>query len=74
MYFFILLVLNYNIWLSIVFAEKKFKLADGVMPEQGSKVRCGSCSEVWFYHPDKGNNPINQDTTPKEEQDLDRKQ
>jgi len=49
--------------------KKKFKLADGVMPEQGSKVRCGSCSEVWFYHPDKGNNPINQDTTPKEEQD-----
>ena len=41
--------------------KKKFKLADGVMPEQGSKVRCGSCSEVWFYHPDQGNNPINQD-------------
>ncbi|WP_440651005.1 hypothetical protein [Candidatus Pelagibacter sp. HIMB1495] len=48
--------------------KKKFKLADGVMPEQGSKVRCGSCSEVWFYHPDQGNNPINQDETLKEDQ------
>ena len=37
--------------------KKKFKLADGVMPAEGSKVRCGSCSEVWFYHPDQGNNP-----------------
>ena len=35
--------------------KKKFKLADGVMPAEGSKVRCGSCSEVWFYHPDQGN-------------------
>ena len=35
--------------------KKKFKLADGVMPAEGSKVRCGSCSEVWFYHPNQGN-------------------
>ena len=35
--------------------KKKFKLADGVMPAEGSKVRCGSCSEVWFFHPDQGN-------------------
>ena len=48
--------------------KKKFKLADGVMPQQGSKVRCGSCSEVWFYHPDQGNNPINQDNNVNEEQ------
>ena len=47
--------------------KKKFKLADGVMPEQGSKVRCGSCSEVWFYHPDQGSNPINQDSNVDEE-------
>ena len=38
------------------------------MPQQGSKVRCGSCSEVWFYHPDQGNNPINQDDNVNEEQ------
>ncbi|WP_440652945.1 hypothetical protein [Candidatus Pelagibacter sp. HIMB1542] len=48
--------------------KKKFKLADGVMPQQGSKVRCGSCSEVWFYHPDQGNNPINQEDNFNEEQ------
>ena len=48
--------------------KKKFKLADGVMPQQGSKVRCGSCSEVWFYHPDQGNNPIEQDDNVNEEQ------
>jgi len=24
------------------------------MPAEGSKVRCGSCSEVWFYHPNEG--------------------
>ena len=34
--------------------KKKFRLADGVMPTEGSKVRCGSCSEVWFYHPNEG--------------------
>ena len=34
--------------------KKKFRLADGVMPAEGSKVRCGSCSEVWFYHPSEG--------------------
>ena len=48
--------------------KKKFKLADGVMPEKGSKVRCGSCSEVWFYHPEQGNNPINEGTTIDENQ------
>ena len=41
--------------------KKKFKLADGVMPAEGSKVRCGSCSEVWFYHPEQGNNPSIED-------------
>ena len=35
--------------------KKKFRLADDAMPAEGSKVRCGSCSEVWFYHPDQGN-------------------
>ena len=35
--------------------KKKFRLADELMPSEGSKVRCGSCSEVWFYHPNQGN-------------------
>ena len=33
--------------------QKKFSLNDALMPLEGSKVRCGSCSEVWFYHPVK---------------------
>ena len=41
--------------INCICGKKKFKLADGVMPAEGSKVRCGSCSEVWFYHPEQGN-------------------
>ena len=33
--------------------NKKFSLNDALMPIEGSKVRCGGCSEVWFYHPTK---------------------
>ena len=42
--------------------KKKFRLADDAMPAEGSKVRCGSCSEVWFYHPDQGNSPATDET------------
>ena len=38
--------------------NKKFSLNDALMPIEGSKVRCGGCSEVWFYHPTK-NDTIN---------------
>ena len=34
--------------------NKQFSLSDTMMPKDGSKVRCGSCLEVWFYHPEKG--------------------
>ena len=40
--------------------NKKFSLNDALMPIEGSKVRCGGCSEVWFYHPTK-NDTINTD-------------
>lgn len=33
--------------------NKQFSLSDTMMPKDGSKVRCGSCLEVWFYHPEK---------------------
>jgi predicted Zn finger-like uncharacterized protein len=33
--------------------NKRFNLRDELLPSEGSKVRCGVCSEVWFYHPDK---------------------
>ena len=42
--------------------KKKFRLADDAMPAEGSKVRCGSCSEVWFYHPNQGNSPASDET------------
>ena len=31
--------------------SKKFELKDELLPPEGSKVRCGACSEVWFFHP-----------------------
>ena len=42
--------------------KKKFRLADGVMPAEGSKVRCGSCSEVWFYHPNEGSTQTSEES------------
>ncbi|MDA9150734.1 zinc-ribbon domain-containing protein [Candidatus Pelagibacter sp.] len=42
--------------------KKKFRLADGVMPAEGSKVRCGSCSEVWFYHPNEGSSQTTEES------------
>ena len=33
--------------------NKKFKLKDELLPPEGAKVRCGGCSEVWFFHPNK---------------------
>ena len=46
--------------------SKKFSLNETLMPAEGSKVRCGSCSEVWFYHPTKETN----DNQISEEQDI----
>ena len=33
--------------------SKKFELKEELLPPGGSKVRCGACSEVWFFHPKK---------------------
>ena len=44
--------------------SKKFEIKDGLMPPEGSKVRCGACGEIWFYHPKKAleeNENSNQD-------------
>ena len=46
--------------------SKKFELKDELLPPEGSKVRCGACSEVWFFHPKKSleeNENSNQDTS-----------
>ena len=53
--------------INCICGKKKFRLADELMPSEGSKVRCGSCSEVWFYHPNQGNTPQNQDTISSDE-------
>ena len=44
--------------------SKKFELKEELLPPDGSKVRCGACSEVWFFHPEKAleeNENSNQD-------------
>ncbi|WP_440931157.1 zinc-ribbon domain-containing protein [Candidatus Pelagibacter sp.] len=50
--------------------KKKFRLADDAMPAEGSKVRCGSCSEVWYYHPDQGNSPATDETLDYQNQET----
>ena len=49
--------------INCICGKKKFKLADELMPPEGSKVRCGSCSEVWFYHPNQGNLAVSDDVS-----------
>ena len=49
--------------INCICGKKKFKLADELMPPEGSKVRCGSCSEVWFYHPNQENFTQSQETS-----------
>ena len=50
--------------INCICGKKKFKLADELMPSEGSKVRCGACSEVWFYHPEQGN--LNESVQPSD--------
>ena len=53
--------------INCICGKKKFKLADELMPSEGSKVRCGSCSEVWFYHPNQGDITETEEATVSEE-------
>ena len=53
--------------INCICGTKKFKIADEMMPAEGSKVRCGSCSEVWFYHPNQGNLPTTPESSTPEE-------
>ena len=49
--------------INCICGKKKFRLSDELMPAEGSKVRCGACSEVWFFHPTQGNQAeIDQET------------
>jgi predicted Zn finger-like uncharacterized protein len=31
--------------------KKKFKVSEDQIPQEGRKVQCGSCSQVWYYTP-----------------------
>lgn len=31
--------------------KKKFRVSEDQIPQEGRKVQCGSCSQVWFYTP-----------------------
>ena len=44
--------------INCISCSKKFNLAETLMPAEGSKVRCGSCFEVWFYHPTRENQTL----------------
>ena len=55
--------------INCICGKKKFRLSDELMPSEGSKVRCGACSEVWFYHPEQGNQPQTNVETPPPSQD-----
>ena len=50
--------------------KKKFRLSDELMPSEGSKVRCGSCSEVWFYHPNQGSSPVSEESANNFEEQI----
>ena len=32
--------------------EKKFKIDNSLIPEEGRDLQCGSCEHVWFYTPE----------------------
>ena len=56
--------------INCICGKKKFRLSDELMPSEGSKVRCGACSEVWFYHPDQGNQPQTIVETPPQQDPI----
>ena len=33
--------------------KKKFEIDANLIPKQGRNLQCGSCSNVWFYKPEK---------------------
>ena len=30
--------------------EKKFNVADDLIPDQGRLLKCGACNETWFFN------------------------
>ena len=54
--------------------EKKFEVAENLIPEKGRLLKCGSCNETWFFNK---NDPITkkiQRLTPKKDELLSKPQ
>ena len=54
--------------------EKKFEVAENLIPEKGRLLKCGSCNETWFFNK---NDPITkkiQRPTPKKDKLLSKTQ
>ena len=54
--------------------EKKFEVAENLIPEKGRLLKCGSCNETWFFNK---NDPITkkiQRPTPKKDKLLSKPQ
>lgn len=47
---------------------KKFKVDDSEIPAEGRKVKCGACSQVWFYDP---SNPGKSEPIVEEQEQMD---
>ena len=54
--------------------EKKFEVAENLIPEKGRLLKCGSCNETWFFNK---NDPITKEIlrpTPKKDKLLSKPQ
>ena len=56
--------------------EKKFEIADNLIPDKGRLLKCGSCDKTWFYKKetklhDAISTEIAEQKTPTKEKNLD---
>ena len=56
--------------------EKKFEIADNLIPDKGRLLKCGSCDKTWFYKKetklhDTISTEIAEQKTPTKEKNLD---
>ena len=49
--------------------NKRFKIDDSLIPQEGRDLKCGSCNQVWFYKSEVENNKtlkLNEEITSKD--------
>ena len=44
--------------------EKKFKIDNSLIPEEGRDLQCGACEHVWFYKIEKENSALKLNNEP----------